>query len=208
MILAEAIRPGISRIGTITTSVSSSPSDTTRSTWRTFSARNEKADIALDRGVGMHLAELDDCVGIEAGLLDHLAPRGVHRRLVLGIDHSARNLDREFRDAVTPLANHHDVAVFRERNDIHPVGRVEDEEVAFAAARVRRVPAMEIEDRRAVGDVAAERLPLARLHLTIARIRLRRRGRRATRSAAAERSRTSRGWRRAFVDRGRRRDGT
>src|ERR1700730_8597161 len=143
----------------------------------------------------MHLAECDDRVGVEAGLLDHLAARRMHRRLILGIYHSAGHLERELRDAVTPLANHHHVAVFRERNDIHPVGRIEDEEVALATTRVGRAAAMEIEDRRAVCDVALERLPLARLHLTAtlvdftrARIQLRRRDRRAMRSAAAERS--------------------
>ena len=123
-----------------------------------------EADVALDCGIRMHLAELDDRVGIEARLLDHLAPRRMHRRRILGIDHSARHLEREFRDAVTPLANHHDVAVFRERDDIHPVGRVENEEVALAAPRMRRAPPIQIENRRAVSNVAPERLPLARLH--------------------------------------------
>ena len=88
----------------------------------------------------------------------------MHRRLILGIDHSARHLEREFGDAVTPLADHHDVAVFRERNDIHPVGRVENEEVALAASHMRRMPPVQIENRRVIRDVATKRLPLPRLH--------------------------------------------
>src|SRR5208282_1400273 len=103
----------------------------------------------------------------ESRLLDHLAPRRMHRRRILGIDHPAGHLEREPGDPVTPLANHHDLATVRDRNDIHPVGRVENEEVAFAAPRMRRAPSMEIENRRAVGDVAFERPPLARLHQKI-----------------------------------------
>src|SRR5260370_39693515 len=147
----------------------------------------------------MHVAEFDDRIGVVTGLLDHLAARRMHRRLIFGIDHSAGHLERELRDAVTPLANHHDVAIFRERNDIHPIGRLKDEEVALAAPRMRRAAAMGIENRRAVRAVAFERLPLPRLHLTTmpadvtwARIRLRRRDRRAMRSAAEGRPRPTR----------------
>ena len=215
MTLPDAIRPRISRIGTSTTSVSSSPSDTTRSTWRTFSARNEKQMLPWIAGFGCTLPSAT--IASESKPVSSIISRRAAciGDWILGIDHSARYLEREFRNPVTPLANHHDVAVFRERNDIHPVGRVEDEEVALAAPRMRRAASMEIENRRAVCDVALERLPLARLHLTgmladftFARIRLRRRDRRAMRSAAAARSRPTRGWRRAFAALRRRQDGT
>src|SRR5260370_36744472 len=102
----------------------------------------------------MDQPELHDVVGSVAALLDHLAPRRMLRRWIFGIDYAAGDLEGELGDSVASLMDHHDLVAFGEGDDVDPVGRIEDEEVVLAAARMRRAAAMEIEDRGAERDVA------------------------------------------------------
>src|ERR1700688_2646086 len=88
----------------------------------------------------------------------------MHRRGIIGIDHPARNLEGELGDSMAPLMDHHHLALLGQRDYVDPVGRVENEEVVLAAPRVYGAQKMQIEDLRAVCNVAGRAFPPPRLH--------------------------------------------
>ncbi len=72
-------------------------------------------------------------VGIVATLFDHLSTCRDQRRAVLRIDHAAGNLERTVANAVTVLAHQHHVLRRGDRNDVDPVGRLENVKVVLGA---------------------------------------------------------------------------
>jgi hypothetical protein len=63
--------------------------------------------------------------------------------------------------------NHHHLVAISQRDDVDPVGGIEDEEVVLAAAGVARAALVEIEDGGAEGDIGGEGFPFAGFHVEV-----------------------------------------
>jgi hypothetical protein len=86
----------------------------------------------MNRRIGANLSQVDYFTRRSvARLFQHLTRGGSLRRLA-SINHPARNFERHFFRAVPVLFDHHNFIVRRQRNDVDPIGRFEDEEIVLA----------------------------------------------------------------------------
>src|SRR5687768_16708350 len=110
-------------------------------------AREERVDpVVLYRRVRPRAAERDELARLVTRLLKQLARRSLRRPLAR-VNHPARNLQRYLLRAVPVKLYEHDLALFRQRDDVDPVGRLDDVEVVDAcAARVCAQIAPDLED--------------------------------------------------------------
>jgi hypothetical protein len=77
--------------------------------------------VREQRRVRAHGRERHDLVRCVAGLLEQLARGGLGGRLA-GIDEATRRLERDLARAVAILAHHHDLALGRHGDHVHPIG--------------------------------------------------------------------------------------
>jgi hypothetical protein len=95
------------------------------------------AGVAHDGGVGKHAGEHPGILARIAGLLAQLAHRGVDGRRVGPVHDAAGNLQLDGVRAVAELLHHHQLAVRRHREHVHPVHAVDDEKVVRPAGTRR-----------------------------------------------------------------------
>src|SRR5690606_4143387 len=98
-------------------------------------SRGQKAEatIVLDGGIRGDAAQQGDLLRLVARLLDQLAACGLERVLAI-VDDPTWNFECGFTRAVPVLAYAHELAVRRQRDDVDPVVRLDDEEVIVLAA--------------------------------------------------------------------------
>ena len=87
------------------------------------------------------------------------SPRGVRGRrrfpAVRPLRPARRDLERHQPHTMAELADEDDVALGRDRHDIHPGGRIEDDEVSLLPARPEAVAVVAEAEDAVIGDVAA-----------------------------------------------------
>ena len=115
--------------------------------------------VREERRVRIHHAEELHRGGDVARLLTQLTERGLGRSLSR-IDDSARDLEGDGARAVAVLPHHHDLALRRERHDVHPLLGVDAEErVEFVTPRPTGEHTMDAEHAAVLKRLALDDLP-------------------------------------------------
>ncbi len=136
-------------------------------------------DVATDRGMEQHAAQIAEFVSHVAGLLPQLAcgsghdlgmgltRRGVHH--VLLVDAAGRQLEDDPRDARTELTDAYDLPVVRDGDDAHGVmGRVQVVRSRLGAVRQREARRVD-RDEPVVEQGRARRLVPRQASLAVSR---------------------------------------
>lgn len=100
---------------------------------RDVQRKKRRADIPEECRIRLAHADAMYRCGIEPCFLIHLAPGSVERGFSI-IDDAAGNFQRDRFRTVTILFDHHDLAVTRQGNDVHPIVALENVEIMRAIA--------------------------------------------------------------------------